>query len=124
MREEREERREREREIERLREREIERERETRQRGEERVESHSLVVRHGPTALPRNQPSSTSAPNAAPASLVRTKPSRLMSSWRRRRRHVKFMFVSQVLGPQNSGAHVSCLVCLACLSSLNGNMTT
>ena len=73
MREERE-----ERERERLRERE--RERETRQRGEERVESHSLVVRNCPTALPRNQPSSTSAPHAAPASLVRTKPSRLISS--------------------------------------------
>ena len=66
------------REIERLRERE--RETETRQRGEERVESHSLVVRNCPTALPRNQPSSTSAPHAAPASLVRTKPSRLISS--------------------------------------------
>ena len=72
----REEREERERERERLRERE----RETRQRGEERVESHSLVVRNCPTALPRNQPSSTSAPHAAPASLVRTKPSRLISS--------------------------------------------
>ena len=63
-----------------MREREREWETETRQRGEERVESNSLVVRHCPTALPRNQPSSTSAPHAAPASLVRTKPSRLISS--------------------------------------------
>ena len=117
------------RERERERDWEIEREREgdrdkTKGRGESWIKQFSCQG-HCPTALPRNHPSSTSAPNAAPASLVRTKPSRLMSrelmwtascegwstqGWRRRRRHVKFMFVSQVLGPQNSGAHVSCLV--------------